>query len=227
MKERPILFSGPMVRAIFDGRKTQTRRVARLTSAGYVKEPGGHRRWHPGDPDARFACPCGAPGDRLWVRETWGLYDTQPSDGPSGATVFYRATDENRRVLRYQLWRPSIHMPRWASRITLEVTGVRVERLQDITEEDAYSEGVDACTTVKTWLCVGRDGTTYEMFAEPDAETRAELHTWLPVAPVTYVTARREFSRFWDTINSKRAPWASNPLVWAVEFQPVDAGEQT
>ena len=71
MKERPILMSSPMVRAILDGRKTQTRRIAKTVGPGYVKEPGGHLRWHPGDTEAIAACPYGGPGDRLWVRETW------------------------------------------------------------------------------------------------------------------------------------------------------------
>jgi len=145
MKERPILFSAPMVRALLDGSKTQTRRVAKLTANGHVKEPGGHRRWHTADFDARLACPYGQPGDRLWVRETWARDD---EDG----SLCYRADigqggeaddwERNRidGAPRYR-WRPSIHMPRAASRITLEITSVRVERLQDISRGDSMSEG--------------------------------------------------------------------------------------
>ena len=90
-------------------------------------------------------CPYGKPGDKLWVRETWGLYDTEPKDGPENATVFYRATDGGRYDLRYQKWRPSIFMPRWASRITLEMVDVRIERLQDMSEGDVYKEGCIVC----------------------------------------------------------------------------------
>lgn len=152
MKERPILFSAPMVRAILDGTKTQTRRV--------VKIPGvmPHTSFvitHPEEEIIRFddgtfhylstaamsgpyACPYGQPGDRLWVRETWGLarqqFDHESRD------VVYRA--DTQRPEPDDRWRSSIHMPRWASRILLEVTDVRVQRLQDITEADVVAEGV-------------------------------------------------------------------------------------
>lgn len=157
ISEKPILFSGPMVRAILDGRKTMTRRIIKPqpTFDGHL--------WWLGDKnfisdeamqDHLFhevygtkGTPYGSRyqdyGDRIWVRETWGLFDTEPKDGPDGAHVFYKATDGDRHELRYQRWRPSIHMPRWASRITLEITDVRVERLQEITEEDARAEGVE------------------------------------------------------------------------------------
>lgn len=143
MKERPILFSAPMVRAILDGRKTQTRRIVKFTDAGHVKEPRGHRRWHPDDPSAVLACQYGQPGERLWVREAFHGYHW---DKPRAV---YRADGERQRV-RTQIesyevgrWTPSIHMPRWASRITLEIVSVRVERLQEISDADARSEGVD------------------------------------------------------------------------------------
>lgn len=145
MTERPIIFSAPMVRAIIDGSKTQTRRVAKLTVNGYVKEPGGNRRWHTADFDARLACPYGQPGDRLWVRETWrhveggAVYDAVGGlmDAFDPETI-YRAD----RPHALGPWKPAIHMPRWASRITLEITEVRIERLQDIDEKDAVAEGV-------------------------------------------------------------------------------------
>lgn len=133
MKERPILFSGPMVRAILEGRKTQTRRVvkpqpAHIAGIGTVLNI---------DTITGKACPYGKPGDRLWVRETW---DGVRLDG-GGALVSYRA-DGDKPVTDDGRWHPSIHMPRWASRITLEVVSVRVERLQEISEEDAMAEGV-------------------------------------------------------------------------------------
>lgn len=128
MKERPILFSGPMVRAILDGRKTQTRRVVKPRQ-GMLDDWTG------------LPCPYGKPGDRLWVRET--CYFEQPH-----GEVIYRADPGSEKALDPEFtglrWRPSIHMPRWASRITLEIVNVRVERLQDIRVDDARAEGVTA-----------------------------------------------------------------------------------
>lgn len=134
MKERPILFQAEMVRAILNGSKTQTRRIAKLTDAAHVKEPGKHRRWHPADPEARLACPYGQPGDQLWVRETWR---NRLGDG----SLDYFATHAGPFTWESYKWKPSIHMPRVASRITLEVTAVRLERLQDISRGDAMAEG--------------------------------------------------------------------------------------
>ena len=177
MKEHPILFSGPMVRAILEGRKTQTRRVMKLNMDGGVySEP---------------RCPDGVPGDRLWVRETWAdvRWMQEPEHFPNG--VSYRAdcsADSLKLAEHYGVrWKPSIHMPRWASRITLEVTEVRAQRLQDITEEDARAEGVNCA--------VGGFITTNPVNA---------------------------FHGLWDYINGKRAPWDSNPWVWAVTFRRVD-----
>ncbi len=147
MKERPILFSAPMVRAILDGRKTVTRR---LVKPNPHKVDGGvpftdAPAWAHAEPgSAVMRCPYGVRGDRLYVRETWSAphaYDHLPPRLiPKDARIHYAATEDRGGLL----WRPSIHMPRWASRITLEVTGVRVERLQDISEADALAEGVSA-----------------------------------------------------------------------------------
>jgi len=126
MKERPILFSGPMVRAILEGRKTQTRRIVKpqpLRDRGVMAFNDGE---HP-----QMRCPYGKPGDRLWVRETW-CPDVEPY------TFRYKADGDE----PLERWRPSIHIPRWASRITLEVVSVRVERLQNISEDDALAEGI-------------------------------------------------------------------------------------
>lgn len=136
MKERPILFSGPMVRAILEGRKTQTRRVvkpqpAHIPGIGTVLNI---------DTITGRACPYGNPGDRLWVRETWAHRRWMLGDASPNPTTVYRADGEDLKGCAR--WRPSIHMPRWASRIALEVVSVRVERLQDISEDDAKAEGV-------------------------------------------------------------------------------------
>ena len=169
MKERPILFSGQMVSAILDGRKTQTRRIVKpqpIASRNLVHLP--YRV-----------------GQRLWVRESCRPRQT--------GTVYYRADsydyhyDEIRAGGTVPQWRPSIHMPRWASRITLEIVAVRVERLQEITEDDAKAEGCQPITH--------EDGAV-------DCGTRKTM-----------------FAKLWDEINAKRAPWASNPFVFVIEFK--------
>ena len=165
MKERPILFNAEMVRAILDGRKTQTRRVMKVQPAienpklSKVISTTGDKKeldklhwvnltdcgYGVKDSDERyFTCPYGEVGDRLWVRETFiPMPDRQPIPKPSKAKAFYRATD-NVPIWASSKWSPSIHMPRWASRILLEITDVCVERLQDISEADAQKEGCES-----------------------------------------------------------------------------------
>ncbi len=206
MKERPILFSAPMVRAILEGRKTQTRRVAKLTHAGHVKEPGGHRRWHTADFDARLACPYGQPGDRLWVRETyadltqthgrcWERLNEQTRRYERGRDPFiwYRADGDQPDVgdgaLNPERWRPSIHMPRSRSRITLEITGVRVERLNEISGADCIAEGI----------------------VEGEAPQ--------------YVFGLHEaYRNLWESINGPGS-WITNPWVWVVEFRRMEGNQ--
>ena len=204
MNEKPIIFSGPMIRAILDGTKTQTRRIAKLNASGRVKEVGSPRNWHCGDPNAIEACPFGKVGSHLWVREsfqyesTTGEYEfdlkkcivrykaTEPDAGP-----WMNAEDEESYA-----WRPSIHLPRWASRITLEVVRVRLERLQGITEEDAIAEGID------------EDGEEY-------AEGERLQSAGSPQSPFRYA-----FVSLWNSINGKRGfSWAANPYVWALTFK--------
>lgn len=143
MAEHPILFSAPMIRAILDGRKTVTRRIVKLDDGGCIKRRG--KRWHPDDPNAVLGCPYGQAGDTLWVRETWAVPHRFDGIPPSFIAptdrAHYGATEDLGGLLK----RPSIFMPRWASRITLRIKSVRVERLQDITEDDAMAEG---CSTV-------------------------------------------------------------------------------
>ncbi len=146
MKERPILFSAPMVLALLAGTKTQTRRL--IKPQPMVRPIG----WGTFDDNPRMrtlSCPYGQPGDRLWVREAWAVpfqfNDRAPFDLPGGVTqkMYFRADGDPSHAGNAGKWRPSIHMPRWASRISLEVTNVRVERLQDISESDAVAEGVN------------------------------------------------------------------------------------
>ena len=146
MKERPILFSDPMVRAILGGRKTQTRRVVKP-------------EWKPGIERSPFLVrhasefsPYGQRGDRLWVRETWQDTGVAGVEHLSDGQIVYRATDPDWEQLEGWKWRPSIFMRRRDSRITLEVTDVRVERVREISEEDAADEGFDDVYLVKQQL---------------------------------------------------------------------------
>ena len=182
--ERPILFSGPMVKAILDGRKTMTRRVVKGKTALEWLEPGVFSPSFVGNPENGL-CPYGKPGDLLWVRETFAA-PFQHLDCEEGKTVFYRADGAQQDDGQ---WSPSIFMPRWASRITLEVAGVRVERLQEITDADALAEGVN---------------TQGPYFVE-DYEKQQ-----------SYTVA--QFAALWDSINGKTYPWDSNPWVWVIEF---------
>ena len=186
MKERPILFSGPMVRAILEGRKTQTRRPVKPQPPAYIDELyGGELRQRApyqlechesgcvlgygfeDDDGLLYRCPFGVPGDRLWVRETFAtinrlagceLYRQGKDDG-----VRYRATWAKSHSWG---WRPSIHMPRWASRITLEVVSVRVERVQDITNNDAMAEGFDGERWLDSDGSEGRGVEPFEQFVD-------------------------------------------------------------
>ena len=180
MTARPILFSGPMVRALLAGTKTQTRRVAKPQP--FWVNPGD------GQPNPMPKCPYGVPGDTLWLRETW--FQSEDS-----SMVHYRADNDDPYVTR---WRPSIHMPRWASRITLEVTGVRVERLCAISEADAAAEGVTQCGD-GGWHAedTGRDGSS-----------------------PCWDTASGSYRLLWESINGPGS-WAANPWVWVVSFRRV------
>lgn len=196
MTVRPILMSAPMVRAIIDGSKTQTRRVAsklvRHPDLGNLYTPGALVL--EGEPQhvIERACPYGRPGDRLWVREAWAPHPQDP------CTVFYRATVEAETGFPVWSgpWRPSIHMPRRASRITLEITGVRVERLQDISEVDARAEGIDY-----------------------DPGEGGVFHV-RSLAGCCSDTAAGSYRKLWEQINGPES-WASNPWVWAVDFRRI------
>lgn len=141
MKERPILFSGPMVRAILDGSKTQTRRIFKGTTEHKGPYNPAYMEAHQQANGWGSICPYGTPGDRLWVRETWAVqheYDAAaPSEIGASAQWHYAATEDLGGLRK----RPSIFLPRRGSRILLEITDVRVQRLQEISEEDARAEG--------------------------------------------------------------------------------------
>lgn len=140
MKEHPILFNGPMVRAILEGRKTQTRRVVKPQPNKNILVNRIYDTWN---------CPYGAPGDRLWVRETILTSSDETMLYASGKCRFYPPNEEARKWLwkrKINTTIPSIHMPRWASRILLEVVEVRVERVQEISPADAIAESCDVST---------------------------------------------------------------------------------
>ncbi|MEB7500038.1 hypothetical protein NGC23_07520 [Leclercia pneumoniae] len=211
--ERGMIFNGEMVRAILDGRKTQTRRIMNPQPAdditrGYFpnmntfgwKSSLKHKH---GSTTAHF-CPYGKHGDRIWVRETW-------AEAGAGAPdlKIYRANYPAHVPSHYGnvppaediRWKPSIHMPRWASRITLEITGVRVERLNSISEENARAEGV-----------------------QPAGDL-------LPDYPDTYLTptgdfatAKVAFQRLWESIYGDDS-FQANPWVWVIEFKRIEGDD--
>lgn len=199
MKDRPILFSAPMVRAILDGRKTQTRRVVKCQYSGLPLMVGdsvafldnGRRT----GPDQR--CPYGTLGDRLWVREAWAQNENQLSETRMDRSIVYRADGEARALDNghEKAWRPSIHMPRWASRITLEITDVRVQRLQEISDEDALAEGLRS-----------------------DGSLGAQCSVELPGHRTHHDSPKECFRLLWESIHGPGS-WEQNPWVWAITFK--------
>lgn len=233
MKERPVIFNSEMVRAILDGRKTQTRRVianVSLDNCIPLQKPTKTKDGiytHVLDAPGHRLCPFGQVGDRLWVREAYqgplfnfdqmGTYlgDTSKFERPEfceyradgGKTPEYYDADDN---LRYG-WKPSIHMPRWASRILLEITGVRVERLNDISEEDAQCEGVHAEVWDQTVVArnyAGSEG--FFQFWSEDMPHYVEMNQLY----------RSSFRSLWQSIYGEES-WRDNPWVWAISFRRV------
>jgi hypothetical protein len=220
MSDSPILFSAEMVRAILDGRKTQTRRVMKVQPwpDATVEVGPYHPHWidrngesQPGPStfgavwdhqdivnggDTGLRCPYGAPGDLLWVREGFAVqpelwadnHGPQPIHYTADQVIGFAGKPDQRQIEDYRS-KPSIHMPRWASRITLRITDIRVERLQDITEDDARAEGCDPAR-------------------------------WIDETDVGMEGYREGFARLWNKINGPGA-WDDNPWVWVVAFERV------
>jgi hypothetical protein len=219
VRERPIIFSSEMVCAILDGRKTQTRRV--INNRVYIEftaseEPDSIVTGHIEQSDPGFGaaamehmrCPYGYPGGRLWVREHFrmeysaetesyrlryrGDDSVRPSDDfPAEWAEVQNWTANPFPAIHATPWKPSIHMPRWASRLTLEITEVRVQRVQEISEEDAIAEGV----------------------------TLGHQSANGPVS-IDGNNARVGYRRLWDSLNAKRGyGWDANPWVWAITFR--------
>lgn len=238
MNIRPIIFSGAMVRALLEGRKTQTRRVVKdfdivriSDRAEFVgRSPYPLAQTDLGGvayvelADGRFVgipCPYGQPGDLLWMRETWFSDPHEESRWNDADAIHYRATEPDWwRVRSHGGWNPSIHMPRWASRITLLLTDVRVERVQEITTEDVWAEGVQIPVTVEgrplirlSSNAAGKIPASYlpkgRCFRGQPPLTEDEL-------------ALSHFADLWDSINATRGyGWDENPWVWVIEFEVI------
>ena len=198
MKERPILFNAEMVKAILEGRKTQTRRIVKKAPTTEINHrliafdngwnwqvdrqgviPTMHR-----DIDDPMICPYGQVGDRLWVRETWRKTEISECGCEDNCTCNfggydYLASSGNKEAK----WKPSIHMPRWASRILLEITNIRVERLNDISESDCLKEGVGS--------------------------------------PILRDCKKPKFMQLWESINGA-CSWNANPWVWVIDFKVIE-----
>jgi hypothetical protein len=197
MREYPILFNGDMVRSILAGTKTQTRRPVKFKVGrdNRFDVPGERYVMNIRDPRAVQFCPYGQPSDHLWVRETW---HSDRATHPIFA--FYRADGDDGKLP----WRPSIHMPRWACRLVLKITSVRVECVQEITEGGAIDEGALTLS----------DFTGYEVLAQLAKEQGKRP----PLGP----SPRERFLHLWDSLYAaKGAGWDANPWVWVVEFKRV------
>ena len=218
MKERPLIFTAESVRAILEGRKTQTRRVAKPFADNVRIVNGVPKAYSPGCPEGWvIASPYGVPGDRLWVREGFHLcvqpaHGTQGTAGkpycvfPDGGQTFSWCGEYHPPLPKYDPGafdrlppkKSPLFMPRWASRLTLEITDIRVQRVQEISHEDALAEGCRGLNWVASSPYIAGPHTD-------DGE--------LPV---------EEYQRVWNEINAKRGhSWASNPWVWAITFKKV------
>lgn len=198
MKEHPILFSGDMVKAILEGRKTQTRRIVKpqpFLNKQYSSEEPTYKEWlsmngsHNDSVEKWIQfCPYGKVGDQLWVRETFGK--------DFFGTIFYKADDLFVPVGAKAKWRPSIFMPRKASRIQLEIVNIRVERLDNISEEDAKAEGIE--------------------------ENNGKYLDYSNVKSKHYcLSAFSSYEELWIKINGKES-WEKNPWVWVIEFKRIN-----
>lgn len=220
MKSRPILMSGPMVRPTYLGDKTQTRRLLKTQPLDVLPMDGDRRGYHwvglmQRDPSRGqiFRCHLGQPGDHLWVKETWTTVERYwdlgaPREIRDDAQIIYRADGHK---IGDRKWRTSLFMQARFSRLTLEITDVRVERLRDISKEDAIAEGLKALT---------KDGGTTFKYGIPDRDGWPgndddgwHWHEWEK-------DPREAYFRLWAKINGE-ASLKANPFVWAITFKRV------
>lgn len=241
MRERPILFNAEMVNAILSGRKTQTRRIIKLDhERGMVNPVVRGRNGEISSITCRLApmlCPLGKPGDQLWGREAYRMARSLDTHSPSKvAELSLNAGYKNPWApiqleadgTRIGKWtgfdtppviteagklRPSLHMPRWASRINLLITGVRVEQLQDISEQDAMAEGITAKDVIIE--------TRYE--GGGHVEITAERFFFVGGDDEGYESAEEAFAELWDSIYGQKEGenWQANPWVWVIEFELI------
>lgn len=202
VRERPILFSAPMVRAILDGSKTQTRRIVKPRNDLAFGVPlAAHELAGEVNGGDFMNSPFGQPGDRLWVRETFCMDDNGHEEWPiyKADGIALPVRPKGCGVSR---WRPSIHMPRWASRLTLEITGVRIERLNSISAQDAIAEGIEQVD---------------ELHGHP---------LWREYGNEPWNSSMPEYSfqTLWNSITGPSS-WDANPWVWVIEFKRVDGAK--
>ncbi len=219
MKSTPILFSAPMIRASLAGLKTNTRRIIKPQpdEDGISRDTqiAGHNNDWFDTSERRYVCPYGGPGDELWFREAWRVgkgYDELPGSAftvPSLKCLHYEADSYQDTKITWGRYRHARFMPRWASRMTATIKDVRVERVQDISKEDAIAEG---------FTCLSKDiGSTYK-YGIPDKDGLPgnddhgwHWHDW-------EVDPRHAYERLWGKINGADS-WALNPWVWAVTYE--------
>lgn len=199
---KPIIFSTPMVQAILDGRKTQTRGVVKINGQP-ISSPEERLEltedgliYHSVNSMSGYYKLSYQLGDILWVRETWATVSSGIIEYKATYIEPYTGSTEIDHIGKKITWRPSIHMPREAARIFLQVKNVRVERLQDITEEDAKAEGCHERLLNDGWKNIGK------------------------------LTARDDFIMLWEYLNAKRGyGWGTNPWVWVIEFERITKEE--
>lgn len=237
MKEAGLMFKAPLVRAILSGQKTQTRRVVKpqpapgqgMVNAAYCGHPNLWLRDGPcdeADPAYEWHCPMGQPGDRIYVRETFVQgFKTDPSTGDLlqwgsdgeelPMTTWFRATDggiswsDDDGWETNVPWKPSIHMPKDLARIWLEITDVRVERLQQITDADALAEGVD------------RTNTSIPGYARERFQRLWDSTTGRPALPANTNSKRYARVKHWLDTHPDTTGWGANPWVWAIDFKTI------
>jgi hypothetical protein len=246
MKSRGRIFSGESVRAIMEGRKTQTRRIIKpqpsphhgITAlfgtspdgvafgpAGVWPESGPD---YPDGPEDERRCPAGVPGDRIWVRETWDNLDGYRTDEGVRDPIYAADYSNGHPVsMPMRKWRSPMLMPRWASRLELEVTSVRVERLHEITIADIVAEGVQypvSTDDAPPGMCrpLIRMGGKHPVSDYLGLPLTDVMHGGIPPGETHERYLRAYFASGWDDLNHKRAPWASNPWVWVIEFRRVE-----
>ena len=230
MKERPILMNGEMVLATLDDRKTQTRRVVKLSLPSTEmcpvrmiidsQSPSGHSWMSDMYGTKHIKCPYGQVGDRLYVRETWATNfprTVKPKDLPDTTQILYRADgiipsgkDSMTR------WESCLHLPKRFARIHLEITAIRVERVQDITPDDIIAEGLDSFC----WDYAESDDGTGDMFMY--ADHTIEPPKWAADNMTSCECIEDVFSWLWDSVSKPEHTWDKNPFVWCVSFKKID-----